>query len=50
MKQNYSNDNDYEDFDPGDSFTQMSSERDPFDSDEDHEERMQSLYGDDWNS
>ena len=40
---------DYKDFDPDDAFTQMSSDKDPFESQEDYEERMQSLYGDDWN-
>ncbi|MDB9154233.1 hypothetical protein [Parabacteroides distasonis] len=44
MKQNY--DNDYEDFDPDDGYTPMSPERDPYDSDEDHIDKLQSLYGD----
>ncbi|MBP3518927.1 MAG: hypothetical protein J6K31_11125 [Parabacteroides sp.] len=41
---------DYEDFNPEDDFTQMSNEKDPFETDEDYEDRMQSLYGDDWNA
>lgn len=50
MKKTYFTDNDEEDFDPDDAFTQMSPDRDPFESDEDYEERMHDLYGDDWNS
>ena len=42
----------YEDDDekvePGDDWSEMSSERDPYESDEDYEDRMQSLYGDGW--
>lgn len=38
----------YGDFETGDDFTQMSSEKDPFETDEDYEDRMQSLYGDGW--
>lgn len=42
----------YEDDDekvePGDDWSEMSPERDPYESDEDYEDRMQSLYGDGW--
>lgn len=41
--------NEDEDFDRDDAFTQMSPEKDPFETQEDYEDRMQSLYGDDWN-
>lgn len=50
MEQENFNENNQDDFEPDDAFTQMSPERDPFESNEDYEERMQSLYGDDWNS
>ena len=42
----------YEDDDekvePGDDWSERSPERDPYESDEDYEDRMQSLYGDGW--
>lgn len=41
---------DHEDYiDEEDQWSEMSPQRSIFESDEDYKERMQSLYGDDWN-
>lgn len=47
MKPNQENYNEYEDEE--DEWSEMSPERSPYESDEDFEDRMQGLYGDDWN-
>ncbi|HIX74371.1 MAG TPA: hypothetical protein H9977_04985 [Candidatus Parabacteroides intestinipullorum] len=43
----YDYEDDYED--EVDNWSEMSSERSSFETDEDYQDRMQSLYGDDWN-
>ena len=45
MKRNY----DYDSFDKNEFWSEMSPERSPFETDEDYNDRMISLFGDDWN-
>lgn len=47
----YGYEEDYEDEyeDEVDNWSEMSSERSSFETDEDYQDRMQGLYGDDWN-
>jgi len=38
-----------EDYDEEDGWSEMSPDRSPYESDEDYDDRMSDLYGEDWN-